>query len=226
MLSADAKLSILVSFKSAEPAPGAAEAIINHTTIPTLSISITAGRNLIPNKVIAPKTCAKEATTLTTTSRAAHTENNSIETNIKAAKMQQHNIKAKEDRKYCSQKIKGIPINIEHYLARDNTDVAQDVISSLWAICPHTNVVCIDAAVISSTSAIFMRSLMACNGVTLCNSSGTSMGVPDGRFLAIFTVIFSTALVRTSANSSSQLPPSERGQLLAPTTLGTSAICR
>lgn len=93
---------------------------MKHTIIPTLSMSITAGRadNLIPNKVIAPKTCAKEATTLKTTSRAAHTESNSIETNIKAAKMQQHNIKAKEERKviYCSQKIKGIPMNIEHYI--------------------------------------------------------------------------------------------------------------
>lgn len=49
------------------------------------------------------------------TKMAAQTDNKSIETKINATTIQQSRIRANEERNvmYCSQKMKGIPVNIE-----------------------------------------------------------------------------------------------------------------
>lgn len=125
---------------------------VKQTIMPTLSISMTAGKadNLMPSNVMAPKTCVKEAKTLNTTSTAAHTDNNKMETNTKAATKQQHKIKDSEDLKfmYCSQNINGMPektklnviFRLQMFYSKQNQIFTRRIIGQTSSFEAHTQV--------------------------------------------------------------------------------------
>ena len=87
--------------------------------MPTLSMRMTAGiaDNLMPSKVMAPKICANDASTLNTTKMAAQIDSSNMETKTKAANIEQANMSVREERSvmYCSQKMNGMPETLNEY---------------------------------------------------------------------------------------------------------------